>query len=93
MECAACVSLIGLVVGVLIGLTGLGGGVLLLPLLIHGVQTPPLVAIGSGAAFSALTKVSGLWFIGARETSNGRWLEWPSWVTFAPAMERWAMIC
>jgi len=58
VECTTCVSLIGFVVGALIGLTGLGGGVLLLPLLIYGVQTPPLVAIGSGAAFSALTKVS-----------------------------------
>lgn len=50
---------IGLLVGVLVGLSGLGGGVLLLPLLILGAGVPPLVAVGSGAVFSALTKIGG----------------------------------
>ena len=36
MELIAAKVLIGLVVGFLIGLTGLGGGVLLLPILIFG---------------------------------------------------------
>lgn len=50
---------IGLLVGTLVGLSGLGGGVLLLPLLILGAGVPPLVAVGSGAVFSALTKIGG----------------------------------
>lgn len=50
---------IGLLVGVLVGLSGLGGGVLLLPLLILGAGVSPLVAVGSGAVFSALTKIGG----------------------------------
>ncbi|MBA3915975.1 MAG: sulfite exporter TauE/SafE family protein, partial [Acidobacteriales bacterium] len=41
--------LIGLTVGTLIGMTGLGGGVLLLPLLIFGLKVPPIMAVGSDA--------------------------------------------
>jgi len=59
VECIAWTPLIGLLVGTLVGLTGLGGGVLLLPLLIYGLGTPPIVAVGSGAAFSTLTKLGG----------------------------------
>ena len=47
---------IGLLVGTLVGLTGLGGAVLLLPVLIFGLDVSPIVAVGSDAAFSALTK-------------------------------------
>jgi uncharacterized protein len=50
-------ALIGAVVGVLVGLTGLGSGVLLLPILIFGLGIPPIVAVGSDAAFGALTKL------------------------------------
>jgi len=49
--------LIGLMVGTLIGLTGLGGGVLLLPLLIFGLAVPPIVAVGSDALFNFVTKI------------------------------------
>ena len=59
MDCISCTTSIGLLVGTLVGLTGLGGGVLLLPLLIYGLQAPPIVAVGSSAAFSSLTKLSG----------------------------------
>jgi uncharacterized membrane protein YfcA len=57
MEYVLYTALIGLLVGSLVSLTGLGGGVLLLPLLILGLQIPPIVAVGSGAVFSALTKI------------------------------------
>lgn len=49
--------LIGFVVGIMVGLTGVGGGVILLPILIFGLGVPTLVAIGSDAAFSAITKL------------------------------------
>jgi hypothetical protein len=49
--------LAGLLVGTLIGLSGMGGGVALLPILIIGLGVPAIVAVGSAAAFSALTKV------------------------------------
>ena len=40
---------VGLVVGILVGLTGLGGGMLLLPLLISVLGVPPILAVGSDA--------------------------------------------
>jgi uncharacterized protein len=49
--------LIGLLVGALVGLTGLGGGVLLLPILIFGLGVSPIVAVGSDAAFNVVTKI------------------------------------
>lgn len=48
---------VGMVVGALVGVTGLGGGVLLLPLLIFGLGVPPIIAVGSDAAFNAVTKI------------------------------------
>lgn len=57
MDSIALKILIGLVVGTLIGLTGLGGGVLLLPLLIFGLRVPAIIAVGSDAAFNFLTKI------------------------------------
>ncbi len=53
--------LVGFGVGALIGLSGLGGGVALLPLLIFGFGIPGTVAVGSAAAFNALTKVWAGW--------------------------------
>jgi uncharacterized protein len=49
--------LIGFAVGTLIGLTGLGGGVLLLPVLIFGLRVPAIIAVGSDAMFNFLTKI------------------------------------
>jgi uncharacterized membrane protein YfcA len=46
-----------LVVGVLVGLTGLGGGMLLLPLLISVLGVPPIIAVGSDAAINFITKI------------------------------------
>ena len=52
--------LIGFVVGTLIGMTGVGGGVLLLPLLIFGLKVPPIIAVGSDALFNFVTKIGNL---------------------------------
>jgi uncharacterized membrane protein YfcA len=57
MELTALKILIGFVVGTLIGLTGLGGGVLLLPLLIFGLKIPAIIAVGSDALFNFITKI------------------------------------
>ena len=51
--------LVGLTVGILIGMTGVGGGVVLLPVLIIGMQVPPLLAAGTGIVFSFFTKIGG----------------------------------
>ena len=57
MEAIILKILIGLIVGTLIGLTGLGGGVLLLPILIFGLRVPAIIAVGSDALFNFLTKI------------------------------------
>lgn len=51
----------GLGVGVLIGLTGIGGGSLMTPLLILFAGVPPVVAIGTDLAYGAVTKTLGGW--------------------------------
>lgn len=49
--------LVGLVVGILVGLTGVGGGILLLPILTSVLGIAPIVAIGSDAVVNCVTKV------------------------------------
>jgi len=48
--------LVGLIIGVLVGMSGIGGAILLLPVLIIILKVPPLVAVGSDAVFAAATK-------------------------------------
>lgn len=48
---------VGFVVGILIGMSGVGGGVLLLPVLIFGLRVSPLIAVGSDAVFNFFTKI------------------------------------
>ena len=55
------VILYGLGVGVLIGLTGIGGGSLMTPLLILFAGIHPTVAIGTDLAYGAVTKTLGGW--------------------------------
>jgi uncharacterized membrane protein YfcA len=55
------VVLFGLGVGILIGLTGIGGGSLMTPLLILVIGVNPVVAIGTDLAYGAVTKTVGGW--------------------------------
>ena len=57
MPVIATKILVGFIVGILIGLTGVGGGVLLLPVLIFGLGYAPIVAVGSDAVFNFFTKI------------------------------------
>jgi len=49
----------GLAVGLLVGMTGVGGGALMTPLLVLGFNVPPLVAVGTDLLFAAVTKTVG----------------------------------
>jgi uncharacterized membrane protein YfcA len=51
----------GFVVGLLVGITGVGGGALMTPLLIFGFGIAPAVAVGTDLLFAALTKAGGVW--------------------------------
>lgn len=57
MELLVAKILVGFVVGILIGMTGVGGGVLLLPVLIFGLRVPAIIAVGSDALFNFFTKI------------------------------------
>ena len=49
----------GLVIGFLIGLTGMGGGALMTPFLLLVMGLDPVMAVGTDLAFAAITKVAG----------------------------------
>lgn len=52
-------SISGFVVGALVGLTGVGGGSLMTPLLVLGFGFPAPVAVGTDLLYAAITKASG----------------------------------
>ncbi len=62
----------GFVVGVLVGLTGMGGGVLMTPLLMLGLGMPATAAVGTDLAYSTLTKLAGAWQHWRQGTVDGR---------------------
>jgi len=49
----------GFAVGLIVGLTGVGGGSLMTPLLIFGFGIKPHLAIGTDLLFAAFTKMGG----------------------------------
>lgn len=49
----------GFAVGLLVGLTGVGGGSLMTPMLTLLFGVPPTVAVGTDLAFASITKVAG----------------------------------
>jgi uncharacterized protein len=51
----------GFGVGLIVGLTGVGGGSLMTPLLMGVFALPPAVAIGTDLWFAGLTKAGGSW--------------------------------
>src|ERR1700736_850892 len=53
------VALGGLVVGILVGLSGIGGGSLMMPILVLLFRVSPLVAVGTDLAYSVPTKILG----------------------------------
>jgi uncharacterized protein len=61
-------SLAGFTVGVLVGLTGVGGGSLMTPLLILLFGIHPATAVGTDLLFAATTKTAGSWVHGINRT-------------------------
>jgi uncharacterized membrane protein YfcA len=62
----------GLLVGLLVGLTGVGGGSLMTPLLVLLFGVAPQTAVGTDLLYAAATKVTGSAVHGWRDT-----VEWP----------------
>ncbi len=53
------ISIVGLFIGFLVGLTGMGGGSLLAPIMILLFRIPPVWAVGTDIAYSTVTKALG----------------------------------
>jgi len=52
--------LVGGIIGVAIGLTGIGGGALIQPSLCYILGLPPVVAVGTGLLYATITKIGGV---------------------------------
>ena len=61
----------GLLVGLIVGLTGVGGGSLMTPLLVLGFGFSPATAVGTDLLYAALTKAGGS--VAHQQKSNINW--------------------
>ena len=58
---------IGFAIGIIVGLTGVGGGSLMTPILVGGLGIPPAIGVGTDLLFASITKSFGAvahWRIG-----------------------------
>ena len=62
------ISLVAFGVGAIVGMTGVGGGALMMPFLVLVFGVPPKIAVGTDLLFAALTKVAGVSVHGLRGT-------------------------
>jgi len=69
-------TLAGFGVGIVVGLTGMGGGALMTPLLVLGFGIPPLAAVSSDLAASAVMKPFGSLVHIRRRTVNWALVRW-----------------
>ncbi len=61
MDADSLYVLAGLGVGLAVGVTGMGGGALMTPLLVLGFGVGTAVAVGTDLVFAAITKCGGVW--------------------------------
>jgi len=62
----------GALVGFIVGLTGVGGGSLMTPILVLGYGINPAVAVGTDLIYAAITKCTGIWFHHRHNTIDWR---------------------
>ena len=69
-------TLSGLVVGFIVGVTGVGGGSLMTPLLVLFFGISPATAVGTDLLYASITKAGGAWVHGRRGNVNWRIVGW-----------------
>jgi len=69
-------ALAGFGVGIVVGLTGMGGGALMTPVLVIFFGVPPMTAVSSDLAVSAVMKPFGGWVHARRGTVNWALVGW-----------------
>ncbi|MNE38446.1 Sulfite exporter TauE/SafE [compost metagenome] len=68
-------TLAGLVVGFIVGMTGVGGGSLMTPILLwFGIN--PATAVGTDLLYAAITKASGVWVHGKNKNIDWKITGW-----------------
>ncbi len=65
-------TLSGFLVGLIVGVTGVGGGSLMTPLLVLFFGVSPATAVGTDLLYASLTKTMGAWVHGRRGTVDWR---------------------
>lgn len=66
----------GLLVGFVVGLTGMGGGSLMTPLLVLFFGVAPATAVGTDLLYASITKAGGAWVHGRRGNVDWRLVGW-----------------
>jgi uncharacterized membrane protein YfcA len=65
-------TLTGFVVGFIVGMTGVGGGSLMTPILVLGFGIKPAIAVGTDLLYAAITKSGGV-FVHHKHSN----IQWP----------------
>jgi uncharacterized membrane protein YfcA len=86
------IVLFGLGIGLLVGMTGMGGGSLMTPLLILIFNTQPTTAIGTDIFYSAITKMFGSWRHLRMGTVNLELVKWLSFGSVPAAVSGVALV-
>ena len=65
-------SIAGFIVGFIVGMTGVGGGSLMTPILVLGFGIKPIVAVGTDLLYAAITKSGGIFVHNKKGTIEWR---------------------
>lgn len=69
-------ALSGLLVGFIVGLTGVGGGSLMTPMLVMIFGVPPATAVGTDLLYASFTKATGVWVHARRGNVEWKLVGW-----------------
>ena len=72
MSLQSLYPVVGLIVGLVVGLTGVGGGSLMTPALVFLFKIPVDIAVGTDLIFASLTKIFGVTAHSSRGNVNWR---------------------
>ena len=82
----------GFVVGAIVGLTGVGGGSLMTPLLVLGFGVSPTTAVGTDLLFAAITKAGGALSHGLRDHVDWKVTRWLAYGSVPAAIAATALL-
>ncbi len=72
-------TMLGFLVGLVVGLTSVGAGAVMTPLLVLLLSIPPMIAVGSSIVFGAVVKAFGTFLHLLQKTFDGATVEYLLW--------------